>query len=70
VDASIELTAGREAKGYRRFSPERQPELERAVEANLAATQEQLAREIGVSRSTIGRIERSRARAAALSQGS
>jgi hypothetical protein len=66
--ASIELTAGREAKGYKRFSTDRWAEVENAVLRNPNMTQEQLAHEIGVSRSTVGRAERA-LRAAAASAG-
>jgi hypothetical protein len=45
--ASIELTAGREAKGYKRFSAKSWAEVERAVLRNPNMTQEQLARKIG-----------------------
>jgi hypothetical protein len=66
--ASIELTADREAKGYKRFSRERWAEVERAVLRNPNMTQEELARKISVSRSTVGRAERA-LRAAAASAG-
>jgi transcriptional regulator with XRE-family HTH domain len=46
----IELTAGRAAKGYKRLSPDRR--------ANPNASQEEIARIAGVSRSTVWRIER------------
>jgi hypothetical protein len=58
--ASIELTAGRDAKGYKRFSAERWAEVERAVLRHPNLTQEQLARKIGVCRSTVGRVVRAR----------
>jgi hypothetical protein len=58
--AGIELTAGRAAKGYRRLSADRWAKIEEAVRANPKATQQQLARETGVSRSTVGRAVRGR----------
>jgi hypothetical protein len=58
--AAIELTAGREAKGYKRLSPERRAEVIEARRANPDAPQEQIAQQAGVSRSTVWRIERGR----------
>jgi DNA-binding XRE family transcriptional regulator len=55
--AGIELTAGREAKGYKRLTPERRAKVIEARRANPDATQEQIARKAGVSRSTVCRIE-------------
>ncbi len=53
--AGIELTAGREAKG-RRLAPEQRARVEAAAMANPEATQEELAQQCGVSRSTVGRV--------------
>jgi transposase-like protein len=57
---AIELEAGREAKGYKRHPPELWAKVEQEVAANPDATQQELARKIGVSRSTVGRVVRSR----------
>src|SRR5690349_4647049 len=56
--AGIELTAGREAKGYKRLPAEQWRKIEETLRANPEATQEEVARTIGVSRSTVGRVER------------
>jgi CRP-like cAMP-binding protein len=56
--ACIELTAGREAKGYKRLSADRQKNIEQQLRADPKLTQEDVARATGVSRSTVGRIER------------
>jgi transcriptional regulator with XRE-family HTH domain len=56
--AGIELTAGRDAKGYKRLSPERRAKVEEARRANPKATQEEIARAADVSRVTVSRIER------------
>jgi transcriptional regulator with XRE-family HTH domain len=61
-EAGIELTAGREAKGYRRLSPERRAAVIEARRANPTATQEEIARATGVSRPTVTRIEGGRRR--------
>jgi transcription initiation factor IIE alpha subunit len=66
--AGIELTAGREAKGYRRLSAERRARIEKALQASPEATQEELARQTGVSRSTIGRVLRAHRREASRAQ--
>jgi hypothetical protein len=58
--AGIELTAGREAKGYKRLAPEQWAKVAAALAANPQATQEQVARKTGVSRSTVGRVVRAR----------
>jgi hypothetical protein len=63
--AGIELTAGREAKGYRRLSAERRAKVEEARQLNPKATQEEVARAAGVSRATVSRIERGDRRGAA-----
>jgi hypothetical protein len=54
----IELTAGKEAKGYWRLSPERRAAVIEARRDNPDGTQEQIARAAGVSRATVSRIER------------
>jgi DNA invertase Pin-like site-specific DNA recombinase len=56
--AGIELTAGREAKGYKRLSPERRAKVEEARRLNSEGTQQEVARAAGVSRATVSRIER------------
>jgi hypothetical protein len=66
--AGIELTAGREAKGYRRLSAERRAKIEKALQASPEATQEELARQTGESRSTVGRILRAHRREATRAQ--
>jgi transcriptional regulator with XRE-family HTH domain len=58
--AGIELTAGREAKGLKRLSPERQAAVIEARRANPTAPRQEIARAAGVSRSTLWRIERGR----------
>ena len=62
----IELKAGREAKGYKRFPPEVWAKVEHEVAAQPDATQEELAHKIGVSRSTVGRAVRARRASLAL----
>jgi transcriptional regulator with XRE-family HTH domain len=54
------LTVGREAKGYKRLTPEQWAKVAVALTANSGATQEQVARKTGVSRSTVGRVMRAR----------
>jgi hypothetical protein len=56
--AGIELTAGRKAKGYKRLPAEQWTEIAETIAKNPKATQEEVARATGVSRSTVGRIER------------
>ena len=56
----IELAAGRDAKGYKRLPAEQWAKVEEAVRAHPGATQEELARRSGVSRSTVGRLVRAR----------
>jgi transposase-like protein len=56
----IELKAGREAKGYKRHPAEVWAKVENEVAAHPDATQNELARKIGVSRSTVGRVVRAR----------
>ena len=51
--AGIELTAGRRTMS-RPLPPEKRSKVEQAVAAHPDATQEELARQCGVSRSTVG----------------
>ena len=60
VRAGIELTAGRRTMGPPRLPPEKRAKVEQAVAAYPGATQEELARRCGVSRSTVGRVVRAR----------
>lgn len=55
--AGIELTAGREAKGYKRLAPRRAAKVIKARRENPDAPQIEIARAAGVSRSTVWRIE-------------
>lgn len=55
---SIELTAGREAQGYKRLSEERRAAVIEARRANPNGRQEDIARASGVSRASVSRIER------------
>ena len=55
--ACIELTAGREAKGYKRLSPERVAAVIEARRLNPKGRQEEIAQSSGVSRATVSRIE-------------
>ena len=48
----IELTGGRDAKGYKRLSPERRGAVEAALRANPQATQLEIARATGVTSTT------------------
>lgn len=57
---SIPLTAGRETMGRPRLPPEVWAKVEREVAANPDATQAELARKTGVSRSSVGRVVRAR----------
>jgi uncharacterized membrane protein len=59
----VELTEGRAAKGYKRLPPERRAAIEAALRDNPEATQEEIARQLGVSRPTVTRIEGGRRRA-------
>jgi hypothetical protein len=61
----IELTAGKEAKGYWRLSPERRAAVIEARRGNPDGTQHEIARAAGVSRATVSRIERGDRRGAA-----
>jgi hypothetical protein len=58
----IELTGGRDAKGYKRLPPERRAAVEAALRANPEATQLEIARATGVSQPTVTRIEGRRRR--------
>ena len=53
----IDLTAGREAKGYKRLPDERRAAVIEARRANPNGPQEDIARVSGVSRATVSRIE-------------
>jgi uncharacterized protein YerC len=64
--AGIALTAGRTMG--RPLPPERRAEVEQAVAANPAATQQELARQCGVSRATVGRVVRARRAIPALAE--
>jgi hypothetical protein len=64
--AGIELTAGRETMGRPRLPPEVWAKVKQAVAAHPEATQLELARQCGVSRSTVGRVVRARHAAPAL----
>jgi Homeodomain-like domain len=57
--AGIELTAGRRTMG-RPLSPEKRAEVAQAVAVHPDAPQQELARQCGVSRSTVGRAVRAR----------
>ena len=54
--AGIELTAGREAKGYKRLPAERRAKIIEDRRTNPQATQEEVSREAGVSRPTVSRV--------------
>ena len=62
--AGIELTAGRQAKGYRRLSADQRAKVEETRRLNPKGTQEEVARAAGVSRATVSRIERGARRGA------
>src|SRR6516225_2554845 len=55
---AIALKAGRETMGRPRLPAEVWAKIAREVAANPNATQKELARKIGVSRSTVGRVMR------------
>ena len=55
---AIALTAGRQTMGRPRLPAEVWAKIAREVAANPNATQKELARKIGVSRSTVGRVMR------------
>src|ERR1700730_7039171 len=65
--AGIELTAGRAAKGYKRLSVEQYVKIITVRRANPKATQEEVAREAGVSRPTVSRVTRGHNRRARVS---
>ena len=65
--AGIELTAGRAAKGYKRLPVERYAKIIAVRQANPKATQEEVAREAGVSRPTLSRVTRGHHRRAGVS---
>src|SRR4051812_10112543 len=54
----IELTAGRAAKGYKRLTTEQYAKIIAVRQENPQATQEEVAREAGVSRPTVSRVTR------------
>src|SRR5215470_6955727 len=64
---AIALKAGRETMGRPRLPAEVWAKIAREVAANPNATQKELARKIGVSRSTVGRVMRAPRDAAPLS---
>jgi hypothetical protein len=55
--AGIELTAGREARGYKRLPAAQRAKIEAALQANPKALQREIAQQTGVSRVTVSRIE-------------
>ena len=55
--AGIELTAGREARGYKRLTAAQRAKIEAALQANPKALQREIAQQTGVSRVTVSRIE-------------
>jgi transcriptional regulator with XRE-family HTH domain len=57
-----ELTAGREAKGYKRLAPEQRAKVIEVRNAKPEATQAEVAREAGVSRPTVSRLAPGRRR--------
>ena len=65
--AGIQLTAGRAAKGYKRLSVEQYAKIITVRRANPKATQEEVAREVGVSRPTVSRVTRGQKRRARVS---
>jgi hypothetical protein len=64
--AGIELTAGRETMGRPRLPPEVWKRVADVVQKHPEATQLELARQCGVSRSTVGRVVRARRAAPAI----
>jgi transposase-like protein len=66
--AGIELTAGREAKGYKRLPAEQYAKIMTVRQANPQATQEEVARRVGVSRPTVSRVTRGHNRRAVMSR--
>jgi DNA-binding XRE family transcriptional regulator len=67
--AGIELTAGREAKGYKRLPAARRAEIIAVRRAMPDATQEVVARRAGVSRATVSRLTRGHRRCEGVSAG-
>jgi hypothetical protein len=67
--AGIELTAGREAKGYKRLPAARRAEVVEARQAMPEATQKEVARQAGVSRATVSRLTRGYNRSRGVSPG-
>jgi predicted XRE-type DNA-binding protein len=64
--AGIELTAGREAKGYKRLSSAEYAKILAVRRANPQATQKEVARLAGVSRPTVSRYTRGHNRRAGI----
>jgi uncharacterized protein YerC len=58
--ANIDLKDGRAARGYKRLAPELWAKVAATLAANPKATQQEVARKTGVSRSTVGRVKRAR----------
>jgi DNA-binding Lrp family transcriptional regulator len=58
----IELKAGKDAKGYKRLSADQRARIIEVWRANPQATQEEVAREAGVSRPTVSRVTRAHRR--------
>src|SRR6266852_6162799 len=54
--AGIELTEGRAAKGYKRLTADQYAKIIAVRRANPKATQEEVARDAGVSRPTVSRV--------------
>src|SRR5277367_3389760 len=65
-EAGIELTAGRAAKGNKPLAPERHAKIIEVRRENPKATQQEVAREAGVSRATVSRVTRGNRRRAAV----
>jgi hypothetical protein len=65
---NIPLTAGRETMGRPRLPPEVRSKVEQAVAGQADTTQVELARQCGVSRSTVGRVVRARRALLALAE--
>jgi hypothetical protein len=63
--ANIDLKDGRAARGYKRLAPELWAKVAATLAANPRATQQEVARKTGVSRSTVRRVARARQRDAA-----
>jgi DNA-binding MurR/RpiR family transcriptional regulator len=65
----IELTAGRDAKGYKRLSADQRARIIEVWRANPKATQKEVARKAGVSRPTVSRVTRGHHRHAGVAPG-